>query len=135
VPRISQWFFGGGREQDGLPTLVLLDIEGTLVQTLSWRLGERDGIVPGREGCKVQASQSGQDCRAFQEVSATHGGDFPSLAKWSTAIYVNGHQISTALHWIALDSPVREDSCSGVDPAEFISILRLLSFTVPLLSV
>ena len=60
----------------GLPTLVLVDIEGPLVQALSWRLRETDWIVPGRDGCKVQASQSRQDCRAFQEVSATHGGDF-----------------------------------------------------------
>jgi hypothetical protein len=55
-----------------LPTLVLLDFERALVQTLFGRMGETDWIVPGRDGCKVQASQSRQECRAFQEVSATH---------------------------------------------------------------
>src|SRR2546429_4927174 len=73
---ISQWFFRGGGEQNGLPTLVLLNIERPLIQTLSWQLWETDGIVPDRDGCQVQASQSRQECRAFQEASATHGGDF-----------------------------------------------------------
>src|SRR6266481_8301899 len=71
---ISQWFFGRGGEQNGLPTLVLLDIKRPLVQTVPWRLRETDWTVPGRSGCKIQASHSRQDCRAFQEVSATHGG-------------------------------------------------------------
>src|SRR5450631_2589159 len=73
---ISQCFFRGGRAQNSLPTLVLLDIEGPLVQTLSWRLREADWIVSDREGWKVEASQSRQDCRAFQEISTTHGGGF-----------------------------------------------------------
>jgi hypothetical protein len=64
-----------------LPPLVLLDIEGPLVQTLSWRQREREWVVPGREGGKVQLSQSRQDYRAFQEVSATHGGDFLLVSK------------------------------------------------------
>jgi hypothetical protein len=52
-----------------------LDVEGPLVQTLLGRLRVTDWIVPGRAGCKAQASQSRQEGRAFQEISATHGGD------------------------------------------------------------
>jgi hypothetical protein len=59
-----------------LPTLVLLDIKGPLIQALGWGLRETDWIVPNREGWKSEASESRQDGRAFQEISATHGDSF-----------------------------------------------------------
>ena len=88
--RISQRLFRGSGEQNGLPALVLFNIEWSLLQALSRRLRKTDWIIRGRDGCKVQASQGRQNCRGFQEVSATHGGHIP-FCDWSTAIYrLNG---------------------------------------------
>src|SRR5436305_9407677 len=81
--RIPQRLFRGSGKQNGLPALVLFNIEWSLLQALSRRLRETDWIIRGRDGCKVQASQGRQNCRALKEVSTTHGAHIP-FYDWSS---------------------------------------------------
>jgi hypothetical protein len=89
-PRISQRLFRRAGEQNRLPALVLFNIEGSLVQTLSRRLRKRDGMVPRRAGCKLQSSQSRENCSGFQEVSATHIRDIPWVRIVNSNLHVHG---------------------------------------------
>src|SRR5690348_6719194 len=70
--RITQRLFRGSGEQNGLPALVLFNVEGSLVQTLPWGLRETECMIPGRDGCKRETIQRRQNYRALQQVSATH---------------------------------------------------------------
>src|ERR1035438_3056039 len=77
-PGISQRLFGRRGEQDGLPALILIDIERTLVKALPhWWAGAKVETLPEMRRNVGPCANYGERDSALEQISSFHRCDCP----------------------------------------------------------
>ena len=94
-PRISQRLFGRRGEQDGLPALILIDIEWTLVEPLPhrWAGTEIETLPEMRRNVGPRANR-GERGSALEQISSLHREVIRELTSAAFCRKVNNRSIS-----------------------------------------